>query len=442
MIDYSKIKLVIWDLDDTFWNGTLSEGEVSSIERNCRLVQKLTERGIINTVCSKNDLAPVIDKLKEFNIFDYFVFLSVDWTPKGNRIANLLTDMGLRAANTLFLDDNIANLNEAKYYSPDLLVGEPSEIDSLSEYVDSLPISDPNCTRLCQYRILEQKQRAKVVYNDNLSFLYASNTRVQILHDCVAVFDRIYELIQRTNQLNFTKNRCSKEELSALINDKRVRCGYVTAKDNFGDYGIVGFYALRDNTLIHFLFSCRTIGQGVEQWVYSTLGCPELSVVEPVVNHVEMSEAPLWINQNITENACDAPGKRCVEKIVFKGPCDLEILSSYLKSANIIREFTYVADGHKSVEHHNHSTNYLKFHFLNEDERTRLLQECIFNDKDMFQTQMYDNDTSLVFLSTLVEANLGIYRRKDDGCCIAWGEWVYPLTDERNWQLYVEDFST
>ena len=26
--DITKTKLIIWDLDDTFWNGNLSEGEI------------------------------------------------------------------------------------------------------------------------------------------------------------------------------------------------------------------------------------------------------------------------------------------------------------------------------------------------------------------------------------------------------------------------------
>ena len=28
MYDFEKIKLIVWDLDDTFWSGTLSEGDV------------------------------------------------------------------------------------------------------------------------------------------------------------------------------------------------------------------------------------------------------------------------------------------------------------------------------------------------------------------------------------------------------------------------------
>ena len=57
MIDCNKIKLVIWDLDDTFWKGTISEEPVEQISRNIKLVRDLTDRGIVNTICSKNDRA-------------------------------------------------------------------------------------------------------------------------------------------------------------------------------------------------------------------------------------------------------------------------------------------------------------------------------------------------------------------------------------------------
>ena len=33
-MDINSIKLVIWDLDDTFWKGTLSEGEIVPIPEN------------------------------------------------------------------------------------------------------------------------------------------------------------------------------------------------------------------------------------------------------------------------------------------------------------------------------------------------------------------------------------------------------------------------
>jgi|GEM_PF-5075870 len=57
--DIRKIKLIIWDLDDTFWKGTLSDNgndaTVVPITGNIQLVKALTRRGIINSICSKND---------------------------------------------------------------------------------------------------------------------------------------------------------------------------------------------------------------------------------------------------------------------------------------------------------------------------------------------------------------------------------------------------
>ena len=50
-----KIKLVIWDLDDTFWAGTLSEGGGDAIEANIACLRTLVDRGIMNSISSKND---------------------------------------------------------------------------------------------------------------------------------------------------------------------------------------------------------------------------------------------------------------------------------------------------------------------------------------------------------------------------------------------------
>ena len=273
--------------------------------------------------------------------------------------------------------------------------------------------------------------------SDNSAFLYASNTRVVIHDNCVETFDRIYELIHRTNQLNFTKNRCTEKELWDTLNDKNTQSGYVTVSDNFGEYGIVGFFAIKNNKCVHFLFSCRTIGQGVEQWVYSTLGCPELNIVGAVVNTVEKVKAPEWINQDI-DRLNQLPLKSDMSgKIIFKGPCDLDILASFLNTSNLITEFTYISPHrHNSIEHHNHSVNYLSLPFLDKKTQQSLLDDCIFNDEGIFTTSMYDKDVALIILSTLPEPNLGVYRRKSDGVRIAFGEWTYDLTDKSNWEYY------
>lgn len=440
-IQLKNIKLVIWDLDDTFWKGTLSEGSVFPIKENLKLVKDLTDRGIVNAICSKNDIQPVLSKLKELNIEGYFVFNSIDWTPKGERIAKMISDMGLRPVNVLFIDDNIVNLNEARYYSDSLMISEPAIIPTLVRYVEDLPANDKTHSRLERYKILEQKRDSKTLFSDNEAFLFSTDTRVEIKKDCLNQLDRIHELIMRTNQLNFTKNRMSKDELRMLLESRDVDSGYVNVSDKFGDYGIVGFYAIKNSKCIHFLFSCRTIGQGVEQYIYSTLGYPQLEIVGDVINQVSKMPPPKWINQsNPKKKDSLMPHNKQVRegKVVFKGPCDLMILTAYLKgSGNIIEEFTYQGEKGNTVEHHNHSVNMLTFQHLSEIDKNMLLDECIFNDKDMFKTAIYDSDTQLAFVSTLQEPHMGIYSRKDKDIKIAFAGYNRPLTDKKYWDHYI-----
>lgn len=253
MIDLKNIKIVIWDLDETFWKGTLSEGPIVGIQANINLVKRLTDLGIVNSICSKNDFEPTIKTLSSLSddIAELFVFPSINWLPKGNRIKEMLKTMGLRPQNALFIDDNIHNLEDAKFVNPDLMTAGPEDINHLIRIADATDAQDKTHKRLKQYKILEEKAKAAENFSDNTEFLYSSNIQVQISRDCQNQIDRIVELVQRSNQLNFTKKRDTKEEIEKLIQDTECDTGYVTVKDNFGDYGMVGFFAVKNNICIH-----------------------------------------------------------------------------------------------------------------------------------------------------------------------------------------------
>ena len=71
IMDFTKVKLIIWDLDETFWQGTLSEGNVTLSDENKNLILNLTDIGIVNSICSKNYEDQVVAELDKYGLLDY-----------------------------------------------------------------------------------------------------------------------------------------------------------------------------------------------------------------------------------------------------------------------------------------------------------------------------------------------------------------------------------
>lgn len=441
MIDIKTIKLIVWDLDDTFWEGTLSEGDVVLPKENVRLIKDLTDCGIINSICSKNEFEPTKLHLQKLGVWDCFVFPSINWNSKGPQLKDKLDKMALRPKNVLFLDDNPTNLGEAKHFLPDLQVGNPSMIKELISQVADLERKDSQHNRLMQYKILEEKDNASKLYLSNEAFLYDCRIHVELHYDCLGQLQRIHELLMRSNQLNYTKKRVSIEDLEAVMKNSNFDCGYVTVKDRFGDYGIVGFYAKRYNKLEHFLFSCRTMGQKIEQWVYAQLGFPDLEVVGEVRSQLNNTECPGWINYEFErgdEGIGEPKEKELHCQVLLKGPCDLSHSQMYIKGSDFFdTEFTYVsnADG-QIIDAHNHSVHIEGLHTYSEQEKKQILEECIFVDPAMLSGKFFTQSYDVIFLSTLIESNYYIYRRKGTEIKVVFGG--YDMTNPLNWESYTD----
>lgn len=439
-MDFSKIKLIIWDLDETLWKGTLSEESVVLPDEHKNLIIKLTDIGIVNSICSKNDEAQVNTELEKYGIKEYFVFPSIDWTPKGNRISKIISDMQIRAQNVLFIDDNSSNLEEAKYFSPQLLTAMPNIIPELISWVDSKIPSDLSHKRLNQYKILEEKAVDKLNYNSNEEFLASSHIKLEIHNDCLKNVERIHDLVMRSNQLNFTKKRDSVETLKVLFSNRSYNCGYVSVKDDFGDYGIVGFFAIKDNVCEHFLFSCRTLGMGIEQYTYNYLKRPVLKIVGDVVSNLSTTELPFWINQSMeSANKKGAEIKsRGEHKVLIKGPCDLfQIFPFIEKSECIDTEFTYVLDNGAVVESTAHTTHIVEANILSDKQKELIVNELPFMDLGAYNNNIYKLPYKVVVLSYLQDCNLGVYQRKGTGEKFAFIEYTSDMTNPDNYEKLI-----
>jgi len=135
----SKIKLVIFDLDETLWS--MEEGYcsilrpplqqvgpdtiVDSIGRKIELyggvrelLQSLGDAGIILSVASKNDPEPATEVMKRFRIYDFFTYPQLEWGPKVRLVKRLLAILAERDGleilpkEALLVDDWRSNVNE------------------------------------------------------------------------------------------------------------------------------------------------------------------------------------------------------------------------------------------------------------------------------------------------------------------------------------------
>lgn len=335
----ASVKLVIWDLDETFWQGTLSEGGARQITRHIAMVRTLVDRGIMCSICSKNDRAEARAVLEQAGIWDMFVFAHIDWTPKGQAIANMIAAMGLRPANVVFVDDNHMNLEEAQFFSDGIMVVDASrhDVTALLDLPEFQGKDDRDHSRLEQYRVMQDKQALQAETGlSNDEFLRQSGIRIKIVTDIENHMDRVLELLNRTNQLNFTKVRANTPDeraaLHKLLETSGMHAGLVQVRDRYGDYGDVGFFCVRTKfsgtTVHHFAFSCRTLNMGVEQWLWDYLGRPDFKVEGPVANPLDTFDGPVdWI----TEVTDFDTGENELEqkRLCLVGGCDLLQVSFY-----------------------------------------------------------------------------------------------------------------
>jgi len=344
------IRLVIWDLDETFWRGTVTEGGIKEyIQANHDIIIELARRGIMSSICSKNDHAAIQSILEEKGLWDYFIFPSISWAAKGARIASLIEAVQLRPETVLFIDDNPNNLAETKAIVPGLQVAAEDIIPGILEHPLFRGKNDQELTRLAQYKLLEQKARDSVQHEgNNEDFLRSCGIRVQIDYDIENNIDRAVELINRTNQLNYTKQRLpedlqeAREELRHQLKPFDRQAGLIRVYDKYGDYGYVGFFMtlMSRRTLIkgdgnrqlfHFCFSCRTLGMYVEQWVYEFLERPELKIVGEVLTDLSVPRPMDWISLADPSRPDEEATPSFDSKLIVYGGCEAHIVSVYLK---------------------------------------------------------------------------------------------------------------
>ena len=238
-------------------------------------IRELDRRGIVSTVVSKNDYAVAWPILERLGLAQYFVFPQISWAPKSSAVATLIEAFNVGADTVAVIDDSEFERAEIGQRCPQVRLYRHDEyrnLPSLPEFRP--PLSDESAQRRMSYKAEEFRTTAKVAYEgDYASFLRSCEIVATVRQPGESNLARVYELVQRTNQLNFSGRRYTSEELRSLLGRSDMLPITVHCRDRFGDYGLVGFISvdLGKTCVTDLMFSCRVQAKGVERAVFAEL---------------------------------------------------------------------------------------------------------------------------------------------------------------------------
>lgn len=276
-----KVKYVIWDLDNTLWDGVLGDNGVDNIYLRkdiVKIIQKLDGRGIINSISSKNYSEKAIEALERFGILDYFVCPMINWGPKSDSIKSIARTLDIGMDTFVFFDDSEFELGEVKQNCPEVRVCNVSRV---KEYIKhdcfDVPVTAEGKKRRQSYKeIALRNQDALLFHSDEIDFLKQCKMVVQVAHPVKDEIERCYELVQRTNQLNISGERLSLDQVKKMLDLTQYDCYRIKVRDKYGDYGLVGFaiFDISDShrvVLRHFVFLCRAARKKIEQTFFAEM---------------------------------------------------------------------------------------------------------------------------------------------------------------------------
>lgn len=267
----SKVKCVVWDLDNTIWDGVLVEDGAPNLRLKpgiAEVIDTLDRRGILQSVASKNNPDEALQVLQEFHLADYFLHPHVSWGPKSSSIKSIAERLNIGTNSLLFVDDSPFERSQVTAIFPEVETFDATEyLGILGLARCQVPITEESKARRRMYQTEQGRQAvAETFGEDYQAFLKDCEIEITLSSLMAENMERVHELTQRTNQMNFSGKRYERSMLQDIQNSSYLDTYVISCKDRFGSYGIVGFGLIdsREPRLTDLMFSCRVQAKRVE----------------------------------------------------------------------------------------------------------------------------------------------------------------------------------
>jgi FkbH-like protein len=288
-------KVIVTDLDFTFWYGVLGEVGYDGIEYSSSgsgyihfiyqtFLKKLKDSGVIICICSKND-ADLVELAFRENTFiisyDEFVSIQASYRSKSSQIKGLSASLNIGLDDFVFIDDNPTEIEEVKTALPAIQCIQfpkdvrqfPNMIDELHSVFQISNITDEDVNRTDLYKRMKISNVESADKDTDINeFLKSLNMELEIATRTSSDNDRAVQLINKTNQFNSNGVRRLNDECDDLLdNGGRLITG--SLRDKNGNHGeVLAILIDQNNEVLSFVMSCRVFQRQAEiVFIYAIL---------------------------------------------------------------------------------------------------------------------------------------------------------------------------
>lgn len=264
------IKVVVWDLDQTVWDGILLEGGASRLRPGvAEVVTALDGRGVLHSIASRNEPADALARLAELGVAEFFLHPRIGWGSKADSVAAIAADFSLGLDAIAFVDDDPVERAEVSAVHPEVRCFTPEQVPSLTSHpaLQAVPTVESAARRQMYRGELARDAAAREYGGPRPEFLASLDMRLTVSAAEPADLARMRELTIRTNQLNSTGRTYDIDELRGLLDSEQHDVLVAELTDRFGGYGKIGLAVVEHDEgrwIIRLLLtSCRVLNRGI-----------------------------------------------------------------------------------------------------------------------------------------------------------------------------------
>lgn len=270
-VEHQTIKCVVWDLDNTLWNGILLEDEQVTLRDGVvEIIQTLDSRGILLSIASRNDEATALARLDQFGLKEYFLYPQINWNSKAASVKAVAKSLNIGLDALAFVDDQPFERDEVAASVPEVLCLDANDIDDMLAMPALQPrfITEDSRQRRLMYLASIQRDQVEAEWTGSSEEFLATLGMIFTLGPaCEDDLQRAEELTVRTHQLNTTGYTYSYDELNAFRQSDTHTLLIAGLEDKYGSYGKIGLALLECEPGVWkirlLLMSCRVMSRGV-----------------------------------------------------------------------------------------------------------------------------------------------------------------------------------